>query len=269
MNGLKGLFKGTEESPKTNSESATIGGFFSSTGASAGGFFSSVAAKGDGLFSNLSNKLGGMTLGSTEDNQDAVIVSSGNNSSSASEYGDGGDKAVYNDESDPLARADSIDSLESLSEENAKMYRKDIADLLRKLLELNPQVTVAEQKRFQGYLTHHTGRSIFAKKLRDESQFVHKFSVQKGVFDKLAEYMLMALKECEQADDMSPATILMQISFLIYHEEVSASGQATQHFLFTRMRELKLWKSIRFWNAAFFIVISRERAKAPKPADTS
>ncbi|VEL19981.1 unnamed protein product [Protopolystoma xenopodis] len=175
---IRGLFKGIvggedETGPRTSKLTDTAspegggggpGGFFSGTTTR---FLDSVQAKKNGLMSDLSTKLGSIKLpdnlpsglanfgmpstggsgaagnrrGSSDrrrrkagsDNEDAE-----GNSSSASEYGDDGDKPMYADElpqDSQVQRRASVESMDSLPEGEAQQYRSEISQIVNKVLD--------------------------------------------------------------------------------------------------------------------------------------
>lgn len=102
-------------------------------------FFSSVQAKGDDLFGNLKKKTTSAVQQFTSGAQTSGTSVSkyksgdGDDDSSASEYGDGGDPAMYADEA-PMERKLSSESVDSLPAEEAEKYRSDIKQFVMAML---------------------------------------------------------------------------------------------------------------------------------------
>ncbi|KAG7169200.1 hypothetical protein Hamer_G024821 [Homarus americanus] len=69
------------------------------------------------------------------------------------------------------------------------------------------------------------------------------------------------LFECNEAEDFSPAKSLMNMCFTYYHEAMTPGGQnRSKEFLYSYLRQQPIWRSIRFWNAAFFDALQCERS---------
>ncbi len=106
----------------------------------ASNFFSSVQAKSDDLVTNLRKKAATVTpfpgqpaQGQTAQKQPKKRDIDGDDDSSASEYGDGGDPAMYADEA-PVERKLSSESIDSLPEEEANKFRSDIGQFVMAML---------------------------------------------------------------------------------------------------------------------------------------
>ncbi|VDN98439.1 unnamed protein product [Rodentolepis nana] len=102
-------------------------------------FFSSVQAKSDDLLGNLKKKTTNAVQQLASVAPGGGISDSGHKSrdadddSSASEYGDGGDPAMYADEA-PMERKLSSESIDSLPPEEAEKYRSDIKQFVTAML---------------------------------------------------------------------------------------------------------------------------------------
>lgn len=89
--------------------------------------------------------------------------------------------------------------------------------------------------------------------------------VQESTFYSLAQYFAIILFECAEADDFTPAKILMNMCFTYYHvpqinqHHQESSNMDTKIYLSTVLRDQPIWRSIRFWNAAFFDAVQYER----------
>jgi hypothetical protein len=97
---------------------------------------------------------------------------------------------------------------------------------------------------------------------------VHNKKVKESTFYSLAQYFAIVLFECSESDDFTPAKTIMNMCFTYYHENQSQSSQLSQktkQYLYHILREQPIWRSIRFWNAAFFDAVQRERANRPTP----
>ncbi|KAK3852518.1 hypothetical protein Pcinc_040901 [Petrolisthes cinctipes] len=88
--------------------------------------------------------------------------------------------------------------------------------------------------------------------------------VCEATFFSLIQHFSVMMFECNEAEDFSPAKSLMNMCFTYYHE-VTSPGSQTQkkEFLYTYLRQQPIWRSIRFWNAAFFDALQCERSLRP------
>ncbi|CAL8090308.1 unnamed protein product [Calicophoron daubneyi] len=242
-----------------------MSGFFSGTSR----FLDTVQSKKNGLISGISNKLSSIklpgdqgaspTAGKSRKHEDE------DSDSSASEYGQEGDKPAYTEEP-PAERRLSIESGDSLPEEEANQWRSDIRTLVTYLLTKSP-VTPEMQTAFQNHTARHTGRSAFAKELR--KQFGDFKEAPMEILEAISPYICQVLDQCNANEDFPPANNLMQLSFTIYHEEKATSMESRSEirYLYTLLRENSIWQSMRFWNAAFFIALQNERRKQVVPSN--
>jgi len=102
------------------------------------------------------------------------------------------------------------------------------------------------------------------------SLFIHQRNEHKRVsestFYSLAQYFAIVLFECAEADHFVPAKSLMNMCFTFYHQPsrsraaISAITDAIQEqYLYSVLRDQPIWRSLRFWNAAFFDAVQSER----------
>ena len=98
-------------------------------------FLSSVQAKSDDLVTSLKKKTASAVQQFSGSQQPSTGRGRGNadDDSSASEYGDGGDPAMYADEA-PIERKLSSESIDSLPTEEAEKYRSDIHQFVMAML---------------------------------------------------------------------------------------------------------------------------------------
>nr|VZI20797.1 unnamed protein product [Spirometra erinaceieuropaei] len=245
--------------------SNTASAFFAGTS----NFFNSVQAKKEGLMSDLSSKLnsikmetgfggGGGGGGSKRGGQSRGDGGADGDDSSASEYGDDGDQPMYADEA-PNERRLSAESIDSLPENEAKCYLADIGNFVGNII--NPKNTdpdSASEQKFKGYITHHTGRSAFARELKKQTENVKE--VPANVLRRLVRYSGLVLEQCNDSDDFSPACSLLNSAFRLFQQDVAPNGRVTQTFMYAGLREQQIWQSTRFWNAAVFIALQQERS---------
>ncbi|CDS43724.1 conserved hypothetical protein [Echinococcus multilocularis] len=225
-------------------------------------FFSSVQAKGDDLVTSLKKKTADAVqqLSSTQLSTNAPAAASradGDEDSSASEYGDGGDPAMYADEA-PMERKLSSESIDSLPAEEAEKYRSDIGQFVMAMLTENGAGVVTKNAHiFQSYIEHHTGRSAFAKELRKQTDEMKQ--VPASVLQLLASICNNTLTECGKNDDFSPAASILNVAFRIFQQNVNSAGKVVLTYLYESLKDQMLWQSTRFWNAAVFIALQEER----------
>ncbi|VDK35282.1 unnamed protein product [Taenia asiatica] len=237
-------------------------------------FLSSVQAKGDDLVTNLKKKTANAVqqLSSAQLSASAATGASredGDEDSSASEYGDGGDPAMYADEA-PMERKLSSESIDSLPAEEADKYRSDIRQFIMAMLtEDGAEVVTKNAHIFQGYIEHHTGRSAFAKELRKQASLKSRVTfflqtdqvkqVPASVLQLLASFCNSTLMECSKNDDFSPAASILNVAFRIFQQNVNSAGKVVLTYLYESLKDQTLWQSTRFWNAAVFIALQEER----------
>ncbi|XP_069172097.1 uncharacterized protein KIAA0513 isoform X2 [Procambarus clarkii] len=88
--------------------------------------------------------------------------------------------------------------------------------------------------------------------------------VSEASFFSLIQHFSVMLFECNEAEDFSPAKSLMNMCFTYYHEAMTPGGQnRSKEFLYSYLRQQPIWRSIRFWNAAFFDALQCERSLRP------
>ncbi|CAG5107336.1 Similar to Kiaa0513: Uncharacterized protein KIAA0513 (Mus musculus) [Cotesia congregata] len=90
--------------------------------------------------------------------------------------------------------------------------------------------------------------------------------VSEASFYSLAQHFAVALFECHEADDFAPAKSLMNMCFTFYHEVEVPGLEPYREYLYTHLRVQPIWRSMRFWTAAFFDAVQCERAARPVPS---
>ncbi|VDP38680.1 unnamed protein product [Echinostoma caproni] len=134
------------ESSETGSSTAVSSGmssFLSGTSR----FLDSVQTKKNGLISDISSKLSSIKLPGDQSTESGATKSDKRKSrqavnvggddddgdSSASEYGDEGDRPMYAEEA-PMERRVSVESVDSLPEDEANQWRNNIRTMIRDVL---------------------------------------------------------------------------------------------------------------------------------------
>ena len=73
----------------------------------------------------------------------------------------------------------------------------------------------------------------------------------------------MMLKYCKERLHIVNLILISKHSGLFLAD--NPSGPALKHYLYSHMKDQPIWQSLRFWNAAFFDAVQRERARRPMP----
>ena len=82
--------------------------------------------------------------------------------------------------------------------------------------------------------------------------------MDESTFYCLIQYFAIVLFECAEVDDFSPAKTLMNMAFTYYY---IAAGSCKKQYLYESLKDQPIWRSLRFWTAAFFDAVQSERAK--------
>lgn len=107
--------------------------------------------------------------------------------------------------------------------------------------------------------------------------------VNETTFYALIQYFAIILFECKDCEDFLPARHLMSLSFTFFQEgkiEVNYEGicswqndylvttvevpgcEPYREYLFNYLRDQQIWHTLRFWNAALFYALQKD--KVPK-----
>ncbi|XP_047141477.1 uncharacterized protein KIAA0513 [Hydra vulgaris] len=119
-----------------------------------------------------------------------------------------------------------------------------------------------DKAKFGILVQHHEGRDWFGRYIdlqRNVSQAVDEFT-----FYRLVQYFAIVLFECNMADDFGPATSVMNMSFTYHFTSVMIPGrfgQPSKQYVYEYLKDQSIWKSPRFWNAAFLHAIHDDRMK--------
>ncbi|XP_076032338.1 uncharacterized protein KIAA0513 isoform X4 [Oratosquilla oratoria] len=124
-----------------------------------------------------------------------------------------------------------------------------------------PLIDVDRKARFGELAQTEQGRLWFARCINAKRCCK---CVSEATFFSLIQHFSVMLFECAEADDFSPAKSLMNMCFTFYHEVLSPEGQRRgKEFLYIYLRQQPIWRSMRFWNAAFFDALQCERSMRP------
>lgn len=136
-----------------------------------------------------------------------------------------------------------------------------LKNFIDKLFKNNNTITLEEKAQFGAFCQTEMGRLWFSRYVN--TRRVHNKKVDESTFYSLVQYFAIALFECAESDDYTPAKTIMNMCFTYYHE-VSVAGQpSSKEFLYMYLREQPIWQSLRFWNAAFFDAVQCERSHKP------
>ncbi|GIY03055.1 uncharacterized protein KIAA0513 [Caerostris extrusa] len=125
-------------------------------------------------------------------------------------------------------------------------------------------ISFEEKAKFGELCRHEIGRLWFSRCVN--GQRVHNKLVKESTFYSLVQYFAIVLFECAEADDFSPAKSIMNMCFTFYHERINRDGRPScREYLFSYLKDQPIWRSVRFWNAAFFDAVQCERANRQIP----
>ncbi|XP_042905882.1 uncharacterized protein KIAA0513 [Parasteatoda tepidariorum] len=134
---------------------------------------------------------------------------------------------------------------------------------VRKIFSNGSSITFEEKAKFGELCQCEIGRLWFSRCVN--SQRVHNKLVKESTFFSLVQYFAIVLFECSEADDFSPAKSLMNMCFTFYYERCRDGRPPSREYLFNYLRDQPIWRSVRFWNAAFFDAVQCERANRRIP----
>lgn len=134
---------------------------------------------------------------------------------------------------------------------------------VKKIFMDSASLSFEEKAKFGELSRHEMGRLWFARCVN--SQRVHNKQVNESTFYSLVQHFAIVLFECSEADDFSPAKSIMNMCFTFYHEICREGRPSSRQYLFTYLTDQPIWRSIRFWNAAFFDAVQCERANRQIP----
>ncbi|XP_022097575.1 uncharacterized protein KIAA0513-like [Acanthaster planci] len=133
-------------------------------------------------------------------------------------------------------------------------------DLVDRIFNNSASICQEDSAKFGEYCRLAIGRQWFARLV--DSQRVNCKKVTEQTFYRLVQFFAVCLFECNDADDFTPGKSLMNMCFTFYHEHegVPRCDDTTQKsFLYSHLTDQPIWKSLRFWNAAFFDAVHQER----------
>ncbi|XP_046842261.1 uncharacterized protein KIAA0513-like [Xenia sp. Carnegie-2017] len=119
-----------------------------------------------------------------------------------------------------------------------------------------------EKAQFGVICQHAAARRWFARYINMQRE---NMCVDETIFFRLVQYFATVLFECHQADDFSPAKTLMNMCFTFYQVFYSGKNTEKKEFLHTYLRDQPIWRTLRFWNAAFLDSVHSEQDQPTLP----
>ncbi|KAJ8680496.1 hypothetical protein QAD02_016283 [Eretmocerus hayati] len=150
-------------------------------------------------------------------------------------------------------------SADSQSEEAAVEFMKMF---VTKLFESPGSIDQEQKAQFGQMVLTEPGRVWFARVVNSRRA---RPCVTEESFYSLSQHFAVALFECHEADDFAPAKSLMNMCFTYYYEIEVPGIEPYREYLYTNLRVQPIWRSMRFWTAAFFDAVQCERASKPVP----
>lgn len=147
------------------------------------------------------------------------------------------------------------------SDKQCEVFMQDLVQIIFSSSVNIDQETCAK---FDDYCKSAAGRRNFAELLNQRR--VRDKLVEEETFFRLVQFFAICLFECNETEDFSPATTLMNMCFTFYHDpKVLSNGNCNNDvdaaFLYTHLRDQLIWKSMRFWEVAFFTAMHQERSR--------
>lgn len=166
--------------------------------------------------------------------------------------------------------SDQSDCSEGDYDEETELFEQETNEFMKDFVArifLEESAISQEDKLKFGILNQHrAGRLSFSKHV--DNQRVYCKSVPETIFFRLVQYFAIVLFECNQADDFEPAKILMNMCFTFFLQINKDGEEVRKQFIVPYLRDQPIWKSLRFWNAAFFDAVHGEREVPVIPSDT-
>ncbi len=162
------------------------------------------------------------------------------------------------DQSGDLLDANNTDGMED--SEEVRQCKKYMEDLVDRIFNKSTSISQEDNAKFGEYCQLAVGRQWFARLV--DSQRVNSKKVTEQTFYRLVQFFAVCLFECNEADDFTPVKSLMNMCFTFYHEHEGyprCDETMRKSFLYSNLTDQPIWKSLRFWNAAFFDAVHHER----------
>ena len=125
------------------------------------------------------------------------------------------------------------------------------------------EITQEEKAQFGVVCQHSPAREWFARYIN--MQRVENKCVDEITFFRLVQYFATVLFECHQADDFPPAKTLMNMCFTFCHVFRAGKTIERKQFLHVYLKDQPIWRTLRFWNAAFLDSVHNEKHSPTLP----
>lgn len=102
-----------------------------------------------------------------------------------------------------------------------------------------------------------SGRMWFARFV--SAQRTKTKRVSETTFYALIQYFAIVLFECKECEDFLPAKHIMSLCFTFYQEVEVPGCDPYREYLFNYLRDQPIWHTLRFWNAALFYALQKDR----------
>ncbi|RWS26929.1 uncharacterized protein B4U80_03309 [Leptotrombidium deliense] len=162
-----------------------------------------------------------------------------------------------NDSKESLKSSTSSFEDESQCNNQSGLIKAFMNNFVEKIFNESDEITVEEKALFGEYCRTAVGRLWFARFI--SKQRIYRKEVNESTFYSLVQFFAIVLFECSEADDFSPAKTIMNMCFTYY----CRLGSSGTHYIYHYLREQPIWRSLRFWSAAFFDAVQCEKAKRP------
>lgn len=145
-----------------------------------------------------------------------------------------------------------------------KLFEKECKQFMSKFVETvftaDGYIAQEEKAKFGLLVQHPEGREWFGKFI--DTQRVYNKEVDEFTFYRLVQYFAVALFECNVSDDFGPATSIMNMCFTYHYTSTAIIGRkSSKQYVYEYLKDQPVWKSLRFWNAAFLVAIHADRKK--------
>ncbi|KAI1285240.1 amino acid transporter -like protein [Halotydeus destructor] len=202
-------------------------------------------------------------VGDRQDKQGSVGIGSSLESSEAEEsaldecvikeYGRAESQASLRSADSVVSSEDS--QVESNADREARMFMQMFVG---NVFDVNADISLEEKAKFGEFSRTEAGRQWFARCINSERG--QNKLVNEKTFYSLVQYFAIVLFECSEADHFTPAKTLMNMCFTFYYQSSSTNDK---NYLYVYLKEQPIWKSLRFWTAAFYEAVQSERSKRP------
>ncbi|KAG5670188.1 hypothetical protein PVAND_000468 [Polypedilum vanderplanki] len=121
-------------------------------------------------------------------------------------------------------------------------------------------ITLELKHQFGQYARVASGRMWFARFVSTQRNKTKR--VNETTFYALIQYFAIILFECKECEDFLPAKHIMSLCFTFYQEVEVPGCESYREYLFNYLRDQPIWHTLRFWNAALFYALQKD--KVPK-----